>query len=807
MIKIQVSLLLGTLILSSACSSNIRPSAEGDPRLRHENESYLANIRQLTFGGTNAEAYWSQSGSWLTYQHKGKEDKCDQIYALSADGKKNFRISSGKGRTTCSYFFENDARILYSSTHASGPECPPEPDHSKGYVWPVYPLYQYYSVKFLGKEVADESQNGKDLLPIEPAAPTSYNAEMTTCRDNAIFTSDRDGDIELYTAKFDSMGTLKDVKRLTNAVGYDGGAFYSSDCKKIVWRANRPKDAKEKETYQSLLKQHLVKPAQVEIWVSDADGKNAYQVTRNGMANFAPFFTPDGKRILFSSNLGDLEQRRQFDVYIMDVSGARLEKVTQTGGFNSFPMLSPDGKYLAFSSSRNALMPRESNVFVADWVDHAGIAISPKSSNAVDRFQAMVEILSESKLHGRGIETSGAAEAERIVANWMKDLGLNPVTTAFPKLKDATDSYQAVSTLVNGKAVTTRNVLATYGTGCGVKKPIVIGAHLDHLGMGAPNSLNESKTGLHPGADDNASGIAALIEVARNLKSFATTESSREIESGCWIFAAFTAEESGVVGSTALVNALKEIQQLPKAMLNMDMVGRLRNNAPIVFGSASAKEWASILNRQCSALGLTCGGGGDGYGPSDHMPFFAAGVPVLHFFTGPHEDYHRSSDTAEKTNAVGGVQVAELVSLVARDSGRNSQKFEYIKAGPAPMMGRLAMSKRNSKGAYLGTIPNYGTMASAHGVAEAGAKGTDGGVPLMGVRTGSPADKAGLKEGDVLTGIVSANMGSSDKVRREIKNLEEYMNILMDLEPGQSIEMEVLREGKTLLLSAVVGKK
>ncbi len=791
-----------------ACSAQIKPTSSGDPKLRHENEAYLANIRQLTYGGTNAEAYWSQSGSWLTYQHKGKEDKCDQIYALSADGKQNFRISSGKGRTTCSYFFNDDARILYSSTHAAGPECPPDPDHSKGYVWPVYPIYRYYSVKFMGKEVADESQNGKDLLPMEPGAPNSYNAEMTTCKDNAIFTSDRDGDIELYAAKIDSLGTLKDVKRLTHAVGYDGGAYYSNDCKKIVWRANRPKDAKEKEAYQALLKQHLVKPAQVELWVSDADGKNAFQVTRNGMANFAPYFTPDAKRILFSSNLGDQEQRRQFDIYIMDVSGARLEKVTQTGGFNSFPMLSPDGKYLAFSSSRNALMPRENNVFIADWIDQAPRAISANSDAAVDRFQAMVETLSQPDLKGRGLETPGAAHAETLVAGWMRDAGLTPIAKSFPQLKGASDSFQTVSTLVDGKAVTSHNVISTYGNGCGKKPSILIGAHLDHLGMGAANSLNDTKKGLHPGADDNASGVAALLEVARNLKQFALIDSSRAIENGCWIFAAFTAEESGVVGSTQLANSLKELSQLPKAMLNMDMVGRLRNNSLLVFGSASAKEWASLLNRNCETAGLTCGGGGDGYGPSDHMPFFAAGVPVLHFFTGPHEDYHRSSDTAEKINSTGGVHVAQLVANVAVDASRIS-KFNYIKAGPAPMMGRLAMNKRNSKGAYLGTIPNYGTMASAHGVAEAGAKGTEGGVPLMGVRSGSPADKAGLKEGDILTGIVTtANSENGPaKIRREIKNLEGYMNILMDLEPGQPIEMEVLREGKPLLMSAVVGKK
>ena len=259
-------------------------------------ELHLKNLRQLTFGGTNAEAYWSYDGKWLTFQHKGlglpgerpPGPECDQIYRMSVDGSQYVQVSDGKGRTTCSYFFPDDNRILYSSTEATDPACPPAPDRSKGYVWPIYNTYQIF----------DTPGDRQDPVSLEPGAPRAYNAETTTCADGSvIFTSDRDGDLDLYTGKLDSLNVLTDVKRITHTVGYDGGAFFSADCKRIVWRASRPKPGKETQDYLALLTKHLVRPGRLELWTANADGTHAHQVTDIGAASFAPFFTPDGQRI------------------------------------------------------------------------------------------------------------------------------------------------------------------------------------------------------------------------------------------------------------------------------------------------------------------------------------------------------------------------------------------------------------------------------------------------------------------------------------------------------------------------------
>ncbi len=331
----------------------VSTAAEEAKDLRDEREAHLADIVQLTFQGENAEAYWAPGGDELILQARFGDYGCDQIFRLDpAEPGKLDLVSTGKGRTTCAYFYPSGDRVLYSSTHLGGEACPPEPDRSRGYVWPLYSTYDVFSAK----------PDGSDLKRL--THHEGYDAEATTCSKDGsiIFTSTRDGDLELY--RMDADGS--NVKRLTHTPGYDGGAFFSADCSHIVWRASRP-EGEVLEDFRRLLAEDMVRPGKLEIWVAKADGSNARQVTELGGAAFAPFFFPSGDRILFSSNHHD-PQGREFDIWAIDVDGTNLEQITFTEGFDGFPMFSPDGKRLAFASNRNQGKPGETDVYVARWV-------------------------------------------------------------------------------------------------------------------------------------------------------------------------------------------------------------------------------------------------------------------------------------------------------------------------------------------------------------------------------------------------------------------------------------------------------
>jgi len=317
-------------------------------------EKHLRNVRQLTEGGENAEAYFSADNKLLIFQAHEGEDKCDQIYVMDLEGKNKRMVSTGRGRTTCSYFFPNGKRILYSSTHAAGPECPPPPDYSRGYVWKLHPEFDIFTAK----------PDGSDVKRLTSAP--GYDAEATISRDGKkiVFTSLRDADPEIYV--MDANG--KNLKRLTHHPGYDGGPFFSPDGKKIVFRASRPETPQEMADYKELIQSSQLRPSRLEIYVMDADGSNIRQLTRTGAANFAPFFHPDGKRIIFASNM-DNPRGRNFDLYIMQVDGTGLERVTYHPEFDSFPMWTSDGKKLVWASNRNAKKRGDTNIFLADWVD------------------------------------------------------------------------------------------------------------------------------------------------------------------------------------------------------------------------------------------------------------------------------------------------------------------------------------------------------------------------------------------------------------------------------------------------------
>ena len=879
-----------------------------DPR-----EEHLAEVRQLTFEGENAEAYWSPDGTELVLQATFGPYACDQIFRLAIDepGKLQ-RVSNGEGRTTCGYYtYPKGERILYSSTHAASKECPPRPDYSKGYVWPILSTLEIYSAL----------PDGSDLQRLTENA--FYDAEATVCQSDGsiLFTSTRDGDLEIYRMKADG----SEVQRLTDAPGYDGGAFFSPDCSQIVWRASRP-EGEALDDYRSLLAEGLVRPSKLELWIANADGSEAQQITYLDAANFAPYFHPSGKRVLFSSNYGD-PSGREFDIWAVDTDGGRLERITYTPGFDGFPMFSPDGSMLAFASNRNQGKPGETDVYVARWVE--GEVRS--ESGLVDRYGEAVAWLADDAREGRGIGTEGLAESARWLAESFAKIGVEPAAEE-GYLQPFTVPVRAKSgegtgLHINGEAVPGESfVIASFSTSDGVEGEVVpvgygisateiqhddyagvdvegkialvrrftplggafageegstlrrrygdlrykawnarehgasgvlivdwpelpegeempsesplpglrveaqadaglpamvlarevgkalfegggqarlavdlqienepthnvvgrvlaggerlegavlVGAHFDHLGMGGPGSLDPNIEAPHNGADDNASGTAALLEIGRRL-----VENRESLRRDVYLVG-FSGEERGLRGSTHLTREPTPGLSIDNllAMVNLDMIGRLRNNRVSVLGSDSAPEWAEVLEPLCAERRIGCRLGGDGYGPSDQTPFYAAGVPVVHFFTGAHGDYHRPSDDVGTLNLVGAAHIAGLVGDLMVALGQREQPFTYqAVAAPEPQ------GDQRSYGASLGTVPDYADDKP--------------GVLLAGTRPGGPAEKAGMLRGDRMVELAG----------HEVRDIYDFMFVLRQSKPGQTVTAVVERGEERVELEITFGQ-
>jgi Tol biopolymer transport system component len=883
--------------------------AEKSDPLRRPEETHLRGIVQLTRGqGENAEAYWSSSGRELIFQSAREPYKCDQIFRVPADGSKPpSLVSTGKGRTTCSYFFPGDERVLYSSTHLAGDACPPAPDHSQGYVWALYDSYDIFAARPDGSQLARLTET------------PGYDAEATVCqRDGSIiFTSTRDGDIELY--RMDKDG--KNVARLTETPGYDGGAFFSPDCSKIVWRASRP-EGKDLEDYKRLLGKGLVRPSKLEIFVANADGSEARQVTYLGAASFAPYFHPSTRRILFSTNYPD-PRGREFDIWAVDVDGTDLERITHSPGFDGFPMFSPDGKKLAFASNRGQAAEGQTDLYVADWVEGAP-RVAERS--AADRMAADVAWLADDAREGRGVGTAGIDAAADWLAEQMKQAGVEggmdggsyfqpvevAVSVAMAEKTSLTiggqpvprDSFMAMGFSAQ-KAASGRTVAVGYGLSAKevrrddwkgvavkgkiavvrrfvpkglfkerrdeqrhgdthkkavearkrgasallivdapeeggeeaplpplfardlekevgipvmvvkravgekllrgstqvalevgldvVRKPtrnvvgvvrnkakdampgvLVVGAHYDHLGMGGEDSLEQGVNAPHNGADDNASGTAALLEIGRRLVAV-QGKLKRDV-----YLVAFTAEEMGIVGSKRFVaglpGGLKKSDVM--GMINLDMVGRLRNNEVSAIGTDTAAEWKSLVKPACESARIRCTlVEAGGYGPSDHSSFYLEKIPVLYFFTGNHADYHKTSDDADRVNAAGAAQIAAAAADIAAAASAMGGMLTYREVPTS-----LPTGDRRSFNASLGTIPSY----------------TDGkpGVMLDGVRPGGAAEQAGLRKGDRILKIGNA----------EIRSVQEMVYVLQDARPGEKTILTIEREGKKLRVEATFAK-
>ena len=903
-------------VLLALCAASAQAGVLHDPQ-----EVHLTEVRQLTFQGENAEAYWAPNGHELILQATTPPYTCDQIFRLAVDRPGELQlVSTGTGRTTCAYFYPTGDRILYSSTHLASKACPPTPDYSKGYVWPIYSSFEIFAADLDGSNVQPLTEN--DV----------YDAEATVCAQDGsiIFTSTREGDLDLY--RMDADGS--NVVQLTDTPGYDGGAFFSPDCSQIVWRASRPREGQALDDYRRLLSEGLVRPSKLELWVANADGSEARQITYLDAASFAPYFHPSGKRILFSTNYGDA-QGREFDIWAVDVDGSRLERITYTPGFDGFPMFSPDGEWLAFASNRNQGKPGETDVYIARWVEGE----TRSEARAVDRLGADVRWLADDAREGRGIGTAGLDAAAQWLTQQFAEIGVAPAMAgegneAYLQPFDvpvrvksgpgthltlngdavAEDSYVVASFAtpgsvsgevvpagygisapelglddydgleVEGKIVVVRrftpegepfageagsahrrrygdlrykawnarehgaagvlivdlpepvagtemipaesplpglrvetradagmpvmvlsrdlgrklfagghrvdmsvelavehepthNVVGKLSAGVDSAErlpgALVVGAHFDHLGFGGPGSLTPDAQAPHNGADDNASGTAALLEIARRL-----VPHQEALQRDIYLVA-FSGEERGLRGSTWFTQNPPpglELSELT-AMLNLDMVGRLRGNTVSALGTTSALEWETLLPPLCENLRLGCKLSGDGYGPSDQTPFYAAGVPVLHFFTGAHGDYHKPSDDTELLNLAGATQIAALVSELSTTLAQRPEPLTYQStAAPEPS------GDQRSYGASLGTIPDYADDKP--------------GVLLAGTRPGGPAEKAGMLRGDRLVELAG----------HEVRDIYDFMFVLRQSKPGETVPVVVERGAERMALEVTFGQ-
>ncbi|MCX6210448.1 MAG: M20/M25/M40 family metallo-hydrolase [Bacteroidetes bacterium] len=715
--------------------------------LSFSQEKHLKNIQKLTFGGDNAEAYFSPNGKKLTMQvtNKAMNVSCDQIYSLTLSDtpystQKLHLVSTGKGRTTCSFFMPDGKHILYASTHSKDANCPPAPkQRSDGkYLWPIYSEFDIYVADLKGNIV-------RRLTNID-----GYDAEAVVSPNGKkiAFTSTRSGDLEIWTMDIDG----ENLKQITNGLGYDGGAFFSHDSKKLVFRASRPKTEEEIAEYKGLLKENLVAPVNMEIYTCNVDGSNLKQITHLGKANWAPYFLPNDKGIIFSSNHHS-KRGYDFHLYTVDTNGNNLEQITYKSEFNAFAMFSNDGKKLVFSSNRMQDAPRETNVFLADWID------TDKTENAnTTLVKTHISYLSSDDLQGRLAGSKNELKAAEYIGGIFKENGLStylsksylhPFEYSFSK-NPHTDSIK--------ETVNANNVVGFLDNKS--NKTIVIGAHYDHLGFNEHHhSTKPNSTEIHNGADDNASGVAGVLELSRMLSK------NKSKEKYNYLFVCFSGEEDGLMGSKAIVEELKKNNSNITAMLNMDMIGRLDSmNNLIVGGIGTSPSFGEIVqNNKPAGFAITLDS--SGVGPTDHTSFYLKNIPVLNFFTGTHTDYHKPTDDDNKINYNGETKIVDYIFRIVTDLDAK-ENLEFTKTKTTT--GKTAPKYKVT----LGVMPDY--------------KDYGDGLHIEAVIDNRPAQKAGLKEGDIIIKIGDCT----------IKEVYSYMDCLSKINSGESKKVTFLREAK-----------
>lgn len=707
-------------------------------------EKNLKNLTKLTYGGDNAEAYFSPNGKMLTMQvtNPAIGADCDQIYMLELN-KERYKttdlklISNGQGRTTCSFFMPDGKHILYASTFQGNKACPPKPEpRADGkYIWPIYPDFDIF--------VADLKGNIKKQLTNSPG----YDAEAVVSPDgkHIVFTSIRSGDLELWIMDTDG----SNLKQLTTELGYDGGAFFSPDSKKLVFRSSRPKTPEDIKVYKDLLAEGLVMPTNMEIYTINIDGTDLKQVTHLGKANWSPYFHPSGKKILFSSNHHSTHGY-DFQIYSIDTDGTNLKQITYENIFNAFPMFSPDGKKLAFSSNRDGETPHETNVFIADWIDFDDAEFVNEKN-----LKNSISYLASDELQGRLTGSKGIEKAANYLYNQLKSYGLNAEIQPYDYNFKMNPHDENSSVKINGTNVV--GYLDNKAT-----KTIVIGAHFDHLGLNEHHfsTLMNSEGQIHNGADDNASGAAAVLELARMFSQNKTKENSN------YVFVLFSGEEDGLMGSKAFAETVKAKYRNVITMINMDMVGRLNQMKELTVGGVGTSPIFKELIEKYKPAGFNLAIDESGVGPSDHTSFYLKDIPVLFLFTGTHEDYHKPSDDEDKINYYGLRFIINFVFNLAGEIANTPEvpftktKLDAVKEAPKYKV-------------TLGIMPSYAD--------------TGNGLKVDGVVDDRPADHAGIQTGDIITKLGDC----------EIKEVYSYMECLSKFNKGDETTLTFIHEGET----------
>jgi hypothetical protein len=868
-----------------ACADDPPPAAVPPPPVAafiRTDEGHLSGLRKLTARGANGAPRWSWAGDQLVFQTRAVDaaGACPRVTRLSlrALGDPSALASIVDGEAPA--FLPGDHDVVY----AAAPSCGPAAASPAPFA-PFAPLARLDPALDLFRTRADGS-----TTPTRLTATPGYDGEAATCGKTGavVFTSMRDGDPDLY--RMDADGGQ--VVRLTATAGYDGGAAFDADCTHIVWQAWHPK-GQELEVYKKQLADNALRPPTLELWMANADGTDARQVTSLDALSWAPTFYPSESRVLFASGFGGASAR-DVDLWAIDLDGTNLERVTTAPGFDGAPAFSPDGKSLAFASERATPLGRsDTHVLVARWsgawrhveerpADHLmgdaawlayrtregrglgskgldeagayversfrsfGLAPGGDEERASDRpttsesfrqgFDVATQVSGQATLLVAGIPVAGSevralgfsaskavdgplvfvgAEGDyarldvkgkivvvrggtsprhaAFLARQHGAVGFVAVTEEAPRdpspesseeLPAAIASSAAMAPvlgrLVHGQqpaahlAVTLApetarafNVVARWRAsapeGQRLSGVVVVGAHYDGVGAASP------------GADSNASGTAALLQVARALGESKPTL-RRDI-----VLVAFSGEAQGAAGARAFVKkppgglSAKDLI----ALVDLDMVGRMRENTLQVFGADSAAEWTDLLAGACDTARVDCvQATGGGLGGADRLPFFEAHVPAVQLFTGVHGDYGKGTDTADRLNATGMAQVARIAEHLAGDVSDLGGRLDFLSGAATPGEG-----DSRGFGASLGTIPD-----------RAGPPNGQKGMLLAGVRPHGPADAAGLRRGDILVRLGGHVVGTMDDVKF----------VMTQSKPGARMKAVVLRDGKEVAVEVTL---
>jgi hypothetical protein len=818
------------------------------PPIERTDEVHLTEMRQLTSGGDNTGGRWSWDGRQILVQTRG-EHGCARVGRVTLDDPPEHKVvAQGEGPA----FLPGNREVVY----ASASPCPRRAERGELVLDP-------------GLDIVRAKLDGSDAKRLTQTP--GYDAEASVCgKDGSIvFTSMRDGDPDLYRMDADG-GSLK---RLTATAGYDGGATFDADCTHVAWQASRPK-GRDLDEYKKQLAEGVLRPKTLELWIANADGTDARQITYLDARSWAPAWYPGEARILFSSSYGG-NTPRDSDLWAIDLDGTGLERVSAAPGPDGSPAFSADGKWVVFSSAR---APRGgqtgTNAFVARWTG----ASRHVEERPADHLMGDAAWLADRAREGRGLGTQGLEAAGAYVERSFKSFGLLPAGNDEMRQDfDVTTRVSAAATLdVAGTPVPPAAVRALgFSTSLAVEGPMVfVGADGDYARIdvkskivvvrGSPSARHaawlarehgavgfvvlsetalaeptpESEAGIvaasvsrdaiapilavlvrgqhplarlavtlapestsafnvvarwaasapvdqrlpgtivlgahydalgaaSPGADDNASGTAALLHVARSL-----AEEKPALRRDL-IFVAFSGEEQGAAGARAFVKHPPGglLTRDFIAMIDLDMVGRMRDGSLQVFGADSAAQWPDLLSGACNAALVDCvRATGGGLGGDDQAPFYEAGVPVLQLFTGVHSDHHKATDTADKLNATGMAQVARIAEHLARDVSDLGGRLDFQRGAEPPGEGEA-----RTYGASLGTIPD-----------RAGPPKGQKGMLLWGVRAGGPADKAGLKGGDIIVRLDGHVVGA----------VEDVMFVLTQSKPGAHVKVVVIRDGQ-----------